>query len=123
MEWLPITILVVLVLGLTLLNDRSAERSARDRVAETERILAAMVEITASSHKHMSGIYAPEPTTVSAGPSLARAMLDLDDEPVMPWDTEDPTDAFLQPVRQDASMGSTDNPFGIPGLVVPHGQG
>ena len=121
MEWLPIVLLSVLVIALTFLNDRSTERAARDRVAETERILAAMVEMTASSHKHMSGIYAPEPASPSP---IERTLTDLGEwERSMEFDDSDPTDAFLQPVREDATMGHADNPFGIPGLVVPRGEG
>jgi hypothetical protein len=122
MEWLPIIILVVLVLGMTALNDRSAERAGRDRVAEQERILAAMVEMTISSHRNMSGIYAPDAGSGQRPAATSTKTLFEDgyfDGPVE-FDITDPTDAFIQPTRSDAIMtGGADNPFGIPGLAYP----
>jgi hypothetical protein len=124
MEWLPLIILAVVVVAITLIHDRSAARAARDRVAETERILAAFVEQAKDANRNVSGVYMPTPpsaavpTTIEAYETELARMLVQED-----FDLSDPTDQFIKPERTDAVIigdaGHEDdaNPFGIPGLT------
>lgn len=118
---ISLIVLGVIALALIYSNHRSASGQSASHAAELERILAAMVQTTTSSHQHMSGIYAPadgagQREIPALETDIAR-MMNLGD-----FDESDPTDAFLRPQRAEGQIGEAgdaDNAFGIPGLISP----
>lgn len=99
------------------------EALSRDRVAETERVLAALVEQTRDSNQHMSGIMTHDWQRVPNEPEAHIPTPTDDDADQDRLDMIDPTDwGTTSPIYDHAPLatfapGDT-SPFGIEGLEV-----